>query len=281
MTLDRTSPPAWQPTRLLRVIESYDTSVGTTKIKTDQTFAYIKALGNRQGPHVLASELVASTLARWFGLTVPDFALLPLTHDACFDLPRGNRTEAGPAFVSRHTEGRTWGGSEAELKALENSSDLTRMIVFDTWVRNCDRHPPDLSVRKPNYANVYLADAGRSGRSRLVALDHTHCFDCGRDLTEHLAEITKVKDEATYGLFPAFRPFLDMGQLVWCKAMLRSLSPEIVSAIVGRIPTEWQVEARAKTALERQVLDRAAFLADKIEQGWVPSTGASDSQAGG
>ena len=53
----------WQPTRLVRVIESYDTSMGTTHVKTDATFGYIKTMGNRQGPHCLASELVASSLA--------------------------------------------------------------------------------------------------------------------------------------------------------------------------------------------------------------------------
>lgn len=258
----------WRPTRLGRVIKSFDTSMGTTKVKTDATFGYMKAMGNRQGPHALASELVASSLAQWFGLTVPDFALMDLPAGACFELPRGVRTEAGPAFVSRHVNGRTWGGSEAELRGLENPMDITRLVVFDTWVRNCDRHPPDLTTRRPNYANVYLADTDRQGRSRLVAIDHTHCFDCGRDLTARLAEIDQVRDERTYGLFPAFEPFIDIGELHWCMSLLRSLTQEQVNGIVSRIPTEWQVESRAATAIVDMVLGRAAFVADRISSGW-------------
>lgn len=268
--MDQTRPihPAWRPTRLIRVVESYDTSMGTTKIKTDATFGYIKALGNRQGPHALASEWVASSLARWFGLTVPDFAVLPLTQESCFALPRNGRTQAGPAWVSRHTSGRTWQGSETELRDLENPEDVTRLVVFDTWVRNCDRHPPDLSVRRPNYANVYLADTDRPGRSRLLAIDHTHCFDCGRDWSERLGEIDKVKDESTYGLFPSFAPFVDAGQLHWCMSLLRSVTRQQVEAIVSGVPREWGVDDRARDALVAQIHGRAAFVADRISSGW-------------
>ena len=269
MTTDRARRPPWRPTRLIRVIESYDTSMGTTKIKTDATLAYIKALGNRQGPHALASELVASSLADWFGLSVPDFAVFSLAAEACFDLPRGNRAQPGPAFVSRHAPGRTWGGSAAELRELENQTDITRLVVFDTWVRNCDRHPPNLETRKPNYANVYLADTDRPGRSRLVVIDHSHCFDCGRDLSERLRHIGKVQDEATYGLFPAFGGYLDLGELAWCKAMLRSVTREQVEAVAAQIPREWQVEDRARAALVDQVHGRAGFVADRIDGGWL------------
>lgn len=258
----------WRPTRLVRVIESYDTLMGTTRVKTDATFCYVKALGNRQGPHCLASELVASSLARWFGLTVPDFALLPLSNDDCFSLPRGARIRPGPAFVSRHVPGRTWGGSAVELVSVENPGDITRLVVFDTWLRNCDRHPPDLAKRKPNYANVYLADTESPGRLRLTAIDHTHCFDCGRDLTERLAGIENVKDESTFGLFPAFRPYLDAGELAWCKSLLRSVTLELAEEHLRLVPPEWQVPARAAAASARFIHGRAGFVADMIDCGW-------------
>lgn len=253
------------------MVESYDTSTGTTKVKTDATFAYLKAIGNRQGPHVLASEWAASSLARWFGLSVPDFAILRLPAAATFQLPRGASAEAGPAFVSRHVPGRTWGGSEAELRMVENKSDITRLVVLDTWLRNCDRYPADLSARKPNYANVYLADTDQSGLCRLVAIDHTHCFDCGRDLSERLAHIDHVRDERTYGLFPAFAGFVTVDQLLWCAALLESFKRETVEGVIASIPAEWQVDARARTALADLVHGRAGFIADRIKTGWVPA----------
>lgn len=270
------SPRLWQPTRLVRVVKSFDTSMGTTKIKTDATFAYLKALGNHEGPHALASELVASSLARWFGLTVPDFALIDLPADACFDLPRGARTQPGPAFVSRHMQGRTWQGSETELRDLENPTDITRLMVFDTWVRNGDRHPPDPATRKPNYANVYLADTDRPGRSRLLAIDHTHCFNAGRDLNERLGDIGNVKDEATYGLFPVFLRFIDTGELHWCMSLLRSVTREQVEAVIARLPREWLVDARGASALAAQIHARAAFVADRINSGWPARTAPAD-----
>lgn len=271
--------PPWNPTQFRRLVaEPLDTSMGTAKVKTDATYGYLKALGNRQGPHPLACELVGSALAQWFGLSVPEFAVLPLPAELCFDLPRGARTQPGPAFVSRHMDGRVWGGSEVELRDLENPDDITRLVVFDTWVRNCDRHPPDLAARKPNRDNVYLADTDRPGRSRLVALDHGHCFDCGRDLNARLADIDKVRDERVYGLFPAFRPLLDRGQLIWCESLLRSLSRDVVEGIVAKIPPEWDVADPARTALVSQIVKRAAFVAAKISSGW-PIDGGTDSPA--
>lgn len=266
----RPDPTAWRPTRIRRVVESYDTSMGTTKIETDAGTAYIKVLGNRQGPHALVAELVGSALARWFGLSVPDFAILKLSAAACFDLPRGARAQPGPAFVSRHVPGRTWGGSAPDLDNLTNPEDVARLVVFDTWVRNCDRHPPDLAARKPNYANVYLADTERVGRRRLLAIDHTHCFDCGRDLSERLSDIEKVRDERAYGLFPAFVRFLAPGPLTWSGATLRSLTGEVVGGVLSQVPAEWEVSAPVRAALTELIRARAVFLADRIDAGWPP-----------
>lgn len=279
MPLGPPSTSLWRPTKLLQVVESYDTSMGTTKIKTDATFAYVKAMGNRQGPHALATEYVASSLARWFGLTVPDFGILDLPPEVCFELPRGHRVQSGPAFVSRHVQGRTWGGSEAELRTLENVPDITRLMVFDTWVRNCDRYPPDPTTRKPNYENVYLADTEQPGRSRLLAIDHTHCFDRGRDLSERLGEIASVRDEYTYGLFPSFVPFIDLGELHWCMAMLRTVTREQVEALISRIPTQWEVSSGAATALAVQIHARAGFVADRIVSGWPERTAAGSPES--
>src|SRR5438132_6499286 len=149
----------WQPTTFLRFEEGLDTSMGTARIVTDAGPAYIKALGNRQGPHALACEWVGTQLAAWFGLPTFDFALMPI--DASVDeilFLRGGRATSGTAFVTRATLGHTWGGTTEELDKLANPKAVSRLVVFDTWTRNCDRHPPDLTQRRPNYDNVFLAD---------------------------------------------------------------------------------------------------------------------------
>jgi len=245
--------------------------MGTTEWKTDATFGFVKALGNRQGPHALASELVATSLAAWFDLTVAEYAVLDLPADACYDLPHGARTEPGPAFVSRKMDGRTWGGAEEDLTTLGNPADITRLVVCDTWVRNCDRHPPDLTARRPNLANVFLKYADKSDRLVLTAIDHTHCFDGGSDWSPKLDHIDRWRDDRTYGLFPAFARFLQIDTLPWCAAHLRTLTGPIVDAILNRIPVDWQVSLGVQSALANLILRRATYLADRIENGWWPA----------
>ena len=197
----------WQPTTFLRFEEGRGSSMDTARIITDVGPAFIKAMGNRQGPHALACEYVGTQLAQWFGLPTFDFAIL--TVDATVDeIPflRGGRAASGPAFVTRATAGHNWGGSEDELKRLVNPEAISRLIVFDTWTRNCDRHPPDLSVRHANYDNVFSEDVGprESDQCRLVAMDHGHCFTSAEELNGRVARIDFVKDPGLYGLFPGF-----------------------------------------------------------------------------
>jgi hypothetical protein len=265
----RASQPPWRPTQFESLVDGpFDTSMGTARVKTNATFAYLKAMGNRQGPHALASEWVGTSLAKLFGLSVPEFAILTLEEVDCYPLPRNARTEPGPAFVSRSVSGHTWDRSTEELRQLENLTDITRLVVFDNWVRNCDRHPTDLALRLPNWANVYIAETEHPERFHLFAIDHTHCFDCGRDLTRRLSEIGNVRDEGVYGLFPEFREFIDEGELVWCSGMLQSVTAEQVRAIVDAIPREWEVSADARAALVELIMRRAAYLADRIDNGW-------------
>jgi hypothetical protein len=155
----------WRPTTFLRFEQPLDTSMGTARIVTDAGPAYIKALGNRQGPHPLACEWVGTNLARWFGLPTFEFALLRI--DASVDeIPflRGGIAASGPAFVTRAASGHTWGGSAEELASLVNPEALAHLVVFDTWTRNCDRYPADLTTRKPNYDNVFLEDEWTPGK---------------------------------------------------------------------------------------------------------------------
>lgn len=73
-----------------------------------------------------------------------------------FDLPRRAKAQPGPAFAAKAMPGDPWGRSSLPLDFLVNHDDITRLVVFDTWTLNCDRHYHDVTVRKPNYDNVYL-----------------------------------------------------------------------------------------------------------------------------
>lgn len=242
--------------------------MGTARVKTNATHGYLKAMGNREGPHALAAELVGTSLAHWFGLSVPEFAILPLSEIDCYPLPRGAKTEPGPAFISRENAGRPLARNDHDLGKLVNPSEITRLVVFDNWVRNCDRHPPNLDTRKPNYRNVHLAETDRPGHYRLLAIDHTHCFNRGSDLTSHMADIDRVRDDGVYGLFPEFAPLIEPGELAWCQGMLKNLQADTVRAIVEDIPPEWDVSAAAKAALVEFLVRRGEYLVGKLENGW-------------
>lgn len=257
----------WNPTTFIRFEEGLDTSMGTARIVTDAGSAYLKGLGNRQGPHPLACELVATKLAEWFGLTTFQHAIIEVD-DSVDEIPfrRGGNVQSGPAFVTRASTGHPWGGSVEELADLVNPQDVGRLVVFDTWVSNCDRYPPDLTVRHPNYDNVFLEDltGGEAGKTRLIAMDHTHCFSCGRDLDYSLTHISRVKDGRLYGLFPAFKPLVHQQDVEQAIARLRQVKVEVVRPIVDLIPREWEVDARARDKLVDFVVQRAAFIAEVV-----------------
>ena len=163
-----TSIGSWQPRVVEHVWFSLDTSMATSRVLTDAGDGYLKALGNRQGPHPLACELVATQLAGWFGLPTFAAAVIVLSEDG-IEIPflRGGKAVPGPAFITRAEAGKTWGGGDEELDQLDNPDDISRIVVFDTWVLNCDRHPPDLAMRRPNYDNVFLSAEG-TARDRIA-----------------------------------------------------------------------------------------------------------------
>ena len=132
--------PDWRPTTFLRYIETVESSSRTAIIETDEGRAYLKAINNPQGVHVLACDWLGTKLARRFGLHTFDVAVLYLTEDDEIPLDDGF-AGLGPAFVARaeNDESGTLGG-ERTLANVTNLEDLARIIVFDTWTKNCDRY---------------------------------------------------------------------------------------------------------------------------------------------
>ena len=260
----------WNPTRLMEVAGSVDTSTGATEVTTDAGRAYIKPIGNRQGPHVLATDWVGTHLARWFGLSTFEIAILTLDADDTFPLPQGHTSQPGPAFAAKALAGDPWGKSGLQLALLVNPEDITRLIVFDTWTLNCDRCDGRPGGRGPNYDNVYLSSEGvEPGRRRMIAMDHGLCFiRSGEDLTSKLSHIDKVKEGHLYGLFPEFRGKLRATTIDSCAARLREMDMVTAEEMVQTVPAEWDVSAEAKQAWSELIYHRAGFVADNV-QDWI------------
>ncbi|HBO45946.1 MAG TPA: hypothetical protein DD670_18895 [Planctomycetaceae bacterium] len=268
--MNESNPPTignWQPTAFVQHGVSLDTSMGTVRILTDAGDAYIKPMGNRQGPHPLACEWVGTHLAKWLGLTTFEFAIMEI--DATVDeIPffRGGIAASGPAFVTRAAKGNSWSGAAKDLDALVNPGDVGKLVVFDTWVRNADRYPPDLTSRRPNFDNVFLETVvdRRVGKSRLIAMDHSHCFTSGGELDERIAHINRIKDSRLYGLFPGFKPKIRQEDVEAGIDRLSELDHKFVLDVVATIPDAWEVRPEAASALVEFVCRRAEYVGNTI-----------------
>jgi hypothetical protein len=263
----------WEPTTIRRFVKGYPTSARTAVVVTDAGLGYLKAMGGPEGPHTLASEVIGTQLADWLGLPTLDWSII--TVDEIDEIPffdrEGHQTglaQTGPAFITREEPGGTWSGGTRELGRLINPEDLARLVVFDTWVLNCDRYCPkrkgEIGKPRVNRDNVFLSTKAPQGRFRLKAMDHTHCFSCGQSWTRRLSEIDRIKDERVFGLFPPFRPFLDPEAVSQAVTRLATIDRSTVWRMAQRLPKEWEVSQPALDALIDLVLGRAAFVADNI-----------------
>jgi hypothetical protein len=102
----------WRPTTILRPDHPYDTATETIRVQTDAGPGFLKALGNRGGPHYLAADFVGTQLACWMGLPTFDFAIVPVTDEDEITLYRGGKAKPGPAFITREEPGTVWGATK-------------------------------------------------------------------------------------------------------------------------------------------------------------------------
>ena len=58
----------WQPTEVIQFINHVNSGAGTLIVRTDAGLAYLKALGNPDGPHALVKDLLGTHLAAMLGL---------------------------------------------------------------------------------------------------------------------------------------------------------------------------------------------------------------------
>jgi hypothetical protein len=260
-----TSRHTWQPKIIRRFIKSVATATETVLVETDQGRGYLKALGNKSGPHALACEWVGTNLAKLVGLQTLDFSIIEIANDDEIPLASGKLALPGPAFITRAERGISWGGKASELERLANPEDIGRLVLLDTWVLNCDRYPADLTARKPNRDNVFLTRAGtQRGKLTIKAIDHTHCLTCGRELNLNIAHIDAVRDARVYGLFPEFRSLLDRSEVTRAVADLKMISRSDIQRVVESIPSAWQVSAVTREALANFLSDRAVFLSENF-----------------
>jgi hypothetical protein len=263
----------WKPTTVTRFLNGIPSSARTAIVETDAGTGYLKALGNPEGPNTLACELVGTRLAQWLGLPTLDFALIEV--DEIDDIPFYNAAGEpeghalpGMAFVTRKERGETWGGKQRQLKELMNPKDISRLVVFDTWTLNCDRYGLNKNpLKRPriNRGNVFLSEEALKGTLCLKAIDHTHCFTCGRPLTSRVADLDTIQDERVFGLFPEFRKYLNRDAVQDSAARLRELERSFAASTMQDIPSSWEVKKGVQEAWVDLIVRRAGFVSERIE----------------
>ncbi|MEW6209198.1 MAG: HipA family kinase [Acidobacteriota bacterium] len=257
----------WQPASFLRYVRTFDSSSRTAFVQTDAGPAYLKAINNPQGQQTLACDWLGTQLARRFGLRTFDVAVLELTDLDEVMIDENTFAWSGPAFVSRAEEGIPMGAHRA-LTNVENLGDIPRIIVFDTWVRNCDRYAPGLGragEARMNMDNLFLSTEGApEGKFILKVIDHGHILSCGRTLGRDLAYIDSTQEEKLYGLFPFFQGQVTADDIGQAARSLGEVRSDFWEDILRSIPDAWEVSGEALEAIDRFLLDRARFLADNI-----------------
>ena len=242
------------------------------RVETDVGEGFVKALGNPEGPHVLASEWVGSQLAELLGIPTLDFAIVQI--DAGIELPmtQAGNAKPGPAFVSRLDLGLSWGGGGEQLGSVVNKEAINGLVVLDTWIRNRDRFCPGSPPRR-NPDNVWLSRTGQTGRRTVLrAIDHTHCFGDGTQLTTALSGISVVQDERLFGLFPEFTPHLDATALRSACEKLALVTKEQLVPLVASIPSEWDVPQSIRIAWVEMLTRRASYVAETLVSQVFPET---------
>lgn len=249
----------WCPTAIKRLVRNdIGSSTCPVVVSTDKGNGYFKALGNREGPQVLACEFVGTSLASWMGIPTFEYCIISLSAVPEIMLSDGSKAEQGPGFITKAESGEVWDGEKKSLERILNIKDITRLVCLDTWTRNVDRYFQDKKGRiRRNNDNVFLSDELKNGVT-LKAFDFTHAFTSGRDVTKKMSQ--DAHDDSLYGLFPEFRDFLDKDTAVQACSKLKTVKDRQIRPMIDRIPKEWEIDKAAREAWIEFLVSRAAFL---------------------
>jgi len=259
---------AWQPTTVRRVIRVLETSTLPIECELDDgVHAFIKVLGNPEGPSALACEWIGTGAARLLGLPVFDVAIPDYPKELCVPLDHGLVPQLGPCFATRFTEGSSWDGRGALLDALEHPEHIPGLVVLDTWLRNPDRYLVRAGRTRRNLRNVFLREEGVSrGSFRLLAIDHTHVIRQDGELTKQCLGIDREHEAVVYGLFPEFVNRIDREDLEpFVERLSRLGRANDIDDLVRRTPKQWLPDGQVRQDLPGFLKRRATHVASHVE----------------
>lgn len=247
-----------QPSEVRREIQLFESSTRPARVATDVGDGFIKGVGNPQGTTSLVSELIAAELGTWMGLQIPPFAIL---NHCDIEIPMlgHHGLIQPPIFFSSAVDGTPRDAGRTFISLLQNPADVAKLVVFDTWIRNCDRYVDG----NPNSDNLIYAPMNKGRRYSLVPIDHSHCF-VDVDFETDLPSNDLVTDGQVYGLYPEFRPFITTEFASQAVATLRRLHRDFVQECVNSVPAQWGLSHQSRVHLTDLICARAAFVVETI-----------------
>ena len=134
---------------------------------------------------------------------------------------------------------------------------MARLVIFDTWIRNGDRHHPNQDQNPCNRDNLFFRKNGN--KFDLVALDHSHCF-VESTFDAELGSSGLINDGQVYGLFPEFMPFIDRRSLLKALRRLEDIQMSDIDEIVYSVPASWGLSTVQRDQLATMIFDRSAII---------------------
>jgi len=253
------SKKRWCPTAIKQTVRhGIKSSTSPVVVETDDGLGYFKALGNSEGPQVLACEFVGTSLAHLLGIPTFEFCIIQHREVPEIRLRDGRLAKPGPGFITKAEDGNVWDGTEKMLKRINNAEDITRLVCVDTWTRNQDRYfPREDGTSRRRINNVFLSKEQKQSVI-LKAFDFTHAFTNGRDVNAKIVQ--NVNDDKVYGLFPEFEVFLDRETATQTCDKLNTIRARQIQLIIDQIPREWEIDSATRKAWVEFIVSRASFL---------------------
>ncbi len=249
----------FSPTEISREIRQIpQSSTNPIEVMTDHGICFIKCAQSPMGKDPLVNEYVASEIGCWLGLKIPPFSILtnsPLK----LTLKKNAADISGPYFCSKKVDASTFDGSDLYLNRLKCQQDIAMLVLFDTWLRNWDRY----FESEQNLDNLLFGWRAKSPKLDLIPIDHSECLRSPGAPCWDMEE--EICDEAVYGNFPAFEPYLSISSVRAAVSKLRSLDPGHVSEIVAAIPGAWLDSSSERDQIHNFLVKRAQYVVDTFE----------------
>lgn len=249
----------WRPARIERVNAVLSTSTRPLHVTTDAGTALVKYIGNPAGLDALVAELLAGELAGTIGLQTPEFAVVEIPEIETTD--PFIAVQAGPAFFSRWEQAQSLSPNSKLLANLRTPSDVARLVVFDTWIRNKDRFANDADGSVLNYDNLLFKADKR--KTQLLVIDHSHAF--AETSLELEIDALWATEKTVYGMFNEFAAMLTRRDVIMAIDTICAVAIDEIRAICLSPPPEWGFTRGMADRLAGLLAERAILMSE-----WMP-----------